>query len=198
MAHEPGTPPPSSAVAHPPSSIHSRPSAVVRPSRDWWWSSVALRPRFSSSARRHTAENITTYRGHGPVGLAPANTANRDGVHGFRAGARSGHRTRTRATRTPDTAGSAKPVLYPRCAAYSLIHPDHGSPLMLDRRTEDQTSAQQGKRGSCVPNALKHLTRHSTDTEIRDPRCSSSKTQEDLESPNGPEGIFRITPRLAH
>lgn len=34
---------------------------------------------------RHTTETMTTYHGHGPVGLAPqaVNTANRGGVNSF-------------------------------------------------------------------------------------------------------------------
>ena len=62
---------------------------------------------------RHVRETVTTYPGHCPVGIAPINCR---GVHGFRAGVSFGHwtRTQTRATRTLDTAGWAKPVLFPK------------------------------------------------------------------------------------
>jgi hypothetical protein len=48
---------------------------------------------------QHVTKTVTTYH-YSPVGLAPVQTANCGGVHSFRAGAKSGHRTRTHVTRT--------------------------------------------------------------------------------------------------
>jgi hypothetical protein len=79
------------------------------------WSSSWLRSSspFSSSARDKSQKLLRRTIVTAKWASHPSQTANRGGVHGFRAGVSLGHRTRTRATRTPDTAGWAKPVLHP-------------------------------------------------------------------------------------
>jgi hypothetical protein len=41
--------------------------------------------------------------------------------HGTHAGPKSGHRTRTRGTRDPNTAGAGKPVLFPKLDLHSQM-----------------------------------------------------------------------------
>ena len=48
-----------------------------------------------------------------PSGPCTCKTANHNELHGFHVGVNWAHQTWTRATRTPDTAGWAKPVLNP-------------------------------------------------------------------------------------
>jgi hypothetical protein len=110
---------PLSAVACPPSSIHSRPSAVDRPSRDCWW--LLLCCGHGSHRQRVThCRKCNDVPWSRPSGPRTCQHRNRNGVDSFRAGARSGHHTRTRGTHTPDTAGSAKPMLYPKGPAQQL------------------------------------------------------------------------------
>jgi hypothetical protein len=100
-------------MAHEPRLLHHHLlSAVVCPNPDWSWSPLHCGPD-----SRH--QQVTHYRKYHvvpwswPSGPHTGQHHNRDGVDGFRMGARSGHRTHTRITHTLDTAGSAKPMLYP-------------------------------------------------------------------------------------